>query len=131
MDFSIMFFMRNLDVILPPDVYLLSAFIRYLVFLSLRMCFQKVKFRTMEIQIHAICRKLKTLGISESSHEIQLYISAMRCVICYDLYNFKNVKNTHGGVLIFNSSGFLNCTNGTKSLNASQVISITLRFFLT
>ena len=24
----------------------------------------------------------------------------MRCAICYHLYNFKNVKNTHGGVLI-------------------------------
>ena len=23
----------------------------------------------------------------------------MRCTICYHLYNFKNVKNTHGGVL--------------------------------
>ena len=24
----------------------------------------------------------------------------MRCAICYYLYNFKKVKNTHGGVLI-------------------------------
>ena len=24
----------------------------------------------------------------------------MRCAICYNLYNFKNVKNTHGGVLV-------------------------------
>ena len=23
----------------------------------------------------------------------------MRCAICYLLYNFKNVKNNHGGVL--------------------------------
>ena len=24
----------------------------------------------------------------------------MRCAIWYDLYNFKNVKNSHGGVLL-------------------------------
>ena len=24
----------------------------------------------------------------------------MFCAICYHLYNFKNVKNTHGGVLL-------------------------------
>ena len=27
-------------------------------------------------------------------------INVMRCAICYHLYNLKNVKNTHGGVLI-------------------------------
>ena len=27
-------------------------------------------------------------------------IYVMRCVIWYHLYNLKNVKNTHGGVLI-------------------------------
>ena len=27
-----------------------------------------------------------------------LYV--MRCAICYHLYNFKNVRNTHGGVLL-------------------------------
>ena len=54
------------------------------------------------------------------------------------MYNFKNVKNTHGGVVILVKlqakacnftkintlpsifSRFLNCTNGTKSRNASQ-----------
>ena len=56
----------------------------------------------------------------------------MRCAIWYHLYNFKNLKNTHGGVLIsvkllaeacnftkINTPPlvflrFLNCTNGTK-----------------
>ena len=56
----------------------------------------------------------------------------MFCAIQYQLYNFKNVKNTHGGVLLsvklqaveetllhrcFSNS--LNCTNGTKSRIAS------------
>ena len=57
------------------------------------------------------------------------------CTIWYHLYNLKNVKNTHGGVLILDkpatllkltlldgcSSRFLNCTNSTKSRNASQL----------
>ena len=57
------------------------------------------------------------------------------CAIWYHLYNFKNVKNTHGGVLILVKlqallrltllhgcfSRFLNCTNGTKLCNASQL----------
>ena len=30
----------------------------------------------------------------------QKWISVMRCAIWYHLYNLKNVKNTHGGVLI-------------------------------
>ena len=62
----------------------------------------------------------------------------MRCAIWYHLYNLKNVKNTHGGVLLLVKlqalatllkvtllhgcfSCFLNCTNGTKSLNPSQM----------
>ena len=54
----------------------------------------------------------------------QLFV--MRCAIWYHLYNIKNLKNTHGGVLLlgnFTKSNtppwvfftFLNCTNGTKS----------------
>ena len=52
------------------------------------------------------------------------------CAIWYYLYNLKNVKNTHGGVLILVKlqavkltllhgciSRFLNCRNGTKSRN--------------
>ena len=51
----------------------------------------------------------------------------MCCAIWYHLYNLKNVKNTHGGVLLLVKlkvtlicgcfSRFLNCTNGTKSRN--------------
>ena len=63
----------------------------------------------------------------------------MRCVILYHLYNLKNLKNTHGGVLLlvklqakscdFSKSStppwvlprFLNCTNGTKSRKAFHI----------
>ena len=63
----------------------------------------------------------------------------MRCAIWYHLYYLRDVKNTHGGVLLlvnlkaeacnFTKSNtppwvvftfFLNCTNGTKSPNATQ-----------
>ena len=59
--------------------------------------------------------------------------NVMRCTIWYHLYNFKKVKDTHGGVLLeaeacnftksntpplFFFSRFLNCTNGTKSRDA-------------
>ena len=50
----------------------------------------------------------------------------VRCTIWYHLYNLKNVKNTHGGVLLLIKlqavSRFLNCTNGTKSRNASHSV---------
>ena len=51
----------------------------------------------------------------------------MLCAIWYHLYNFKNVKNTHGGkpaILLKLTflhgcfSCFLNCANGTKSSKA-------------
>ena len=34
----------------------------------------------------------------------------MRCAIRYHLYNFKNVKNTHGGVFILVKSNLLKLT---------------------
>ena len=37
----------------------------------------------------------------------------MRCAIWYDLYNLKNVKNTHGGVLLLVK--LLKACNFTKS----------------
>ena len=55
-------------------------------------------------------------------HEI-----VVRCVIWYHLYNLKNLKSTHGGVLILITllhgyfSRFLNCTNATKSCSASHI----------
>ena len=71
MNFIIMSFMRNLDVVLPPDVYFLSAFVQYLVFLSLRIYFQKVRSsERLTFKRHATFRKLRSLGISESSHEM-------------------------------------------------------------
>ena len=61
----------------------------------------------------------------------------MRCAICYRSYNLKNVKNTHGRMLILVKlqakalnltllhgcfSRFLNCANGIKSRNVSNII---------
>ena len=53
----------------------------------------------------------------------------MFCAIWYHWYNFKNVKKTQGGVLLLVKlllqgclSRFLNCANGTKLSNASQMI---------
>ena len=46
------------------------------------------------------------------------------CAIWYHLYNLKSVENTHGGVLVTLHACFsrsLNCTNGTKSRNASHI----------
>ena len=59
-------------------------------------------------------------------------LSVMLCAIWYHLYNLKNVKNTHGGVLLLVNftksntppwvfSGFLNCKNGNKSRKASEI----------
>ena len=58
----------------------------------------------------------------------RLYV--VRCAIWYHLYYSKNVKNTHGGVLILVLkltlfygcfSLYLNCTNGTKSRKTSHI----------
>ena len=65
----------------------------------------------------------------------------MRCAIWYHLYNFKNVKNAHGGMLLLvklqasatllkltllhvHFSCFLNETNGTKSCNESHITKV-------
>ena len=58
----------------------------------------------------------------------QNVLNAMFCTIWYDLYNFKNVKNTHGWVILGKVTSntppwvFLNCTSGTKSHNAPQMV---------
>ena len=46
----------------------------------------------------------------------------MRCAIWYHLYNLKNMKNTHRGVLrLVKLQALLNCTNGTKSRKAFHI----------
>ena len=60
----------------------------------------------------------------------------MNCAIWHHSYNFKNVKNIHRGVLLLALkvtllngcfSRFLNCTNDTKSRNASHIITMFLK----
>ena len=60
-------------------------------------------------------------------------VYVMRCAIWNNLYNLKNVKNIHGGVLLLVAtllkvtllhgcfSRFLNCTDGTKSRKTSHI----------
>ena len=71
------------------------------------------------------------------------YVFLVRCPIWYHLYDLKNLKNTHGEVLLLVKlqaevlilenllkvtllrgclSRFLNCTNGTKSRNAPYML---------
>ena len=71
-----------------------------------------------------------------------LGVYVVHWTIWYHLYNLKNMKNTHGGVLILVKllvknthagvlilllhgcfSGFLNCANGTKSCNIYSCLS--------
>ena len=63
------------------------------------------------------------------------FLIVMPCTSRYHMYNFKNVKNTHGGVLLLVKlqallkvallhrcfPRFLNCANGTKSRKVSQM----------
>ena len=64
----------------------------------------------------------------------------MRCTIWYHLHSLKNMKNTHGGILLLVKLQaepatllkvillhgcflrFLNCTNGNKSRNTSRMV---------
>ena len=72
-------------------------------------------------------------AIETFCESVRVYV--VRWAIWYHLYNLKNVKNTHGGLLILVKlqatllklrllygcfSRFLNYTNGTKSRNASH-----------
>ena len=79
------------------------------------------------------------IWIEQNLTDSQRLKNVMLCGICYHLYNLKNVKNTHGGVLflvklqasVYNFtrslsppwvfSRYLNCANGTKSRKASQI----------
>ena len=55
----------------------------------------------------------------------------MLCRVWYHFHNLKNMKNTHGGVLLLAKNNlppwvffscFLNCTNGTKSCRVPKFI---------
>ena len=69
-----------------------------------------------------------------TTDDISLYY-VMRCAICHHLHNLKNIKNTHGRLILLQPetllkvtllhgsfSRFLNCTNGTKLRKASHVV---------
>ena len=62
-------------------------------------------------------------GLSQVFSALFMYNSfVVRCAIWYHCYNFKNVKNTHGGVfLLVKLLVEANSKNGTKSRKASQM----------
>ena len=73
-------------------------------------------------------------SVKGDSQSKKIALSVLLCAIWYHLYNFKNVKNIHGEVLILVLkvtlvlgcfSYFLNCTNGTKSRNALHIYDLT------
>ena len=78
---------------------------------------------------------LKLCANDEIEIEIQSKCDALR--IWYHLWNFKNVKNTGGGVLLTKSNAhakafftFLNCTNGIKSRKGFHINMWNTRFFI-
>ena len=87
------------------------------------------------IVVVSIMDQFKSLKRSFSALKYELNHSRgyeMLCAICYHFYNLKNVKSTHGvagfTVTGFSSntlpwvfSRFLNCANGIKLRNASQM----------
>ena len=77
--------------------------------------------------------------MNELGKTLDIYLNkyVMRCAMWYHLYNLKNVKSTHGGVLLLVKfqafkvkllhgcfSRFSDCTNGTKSRKASHILLI-------
>ena len=88
-------------------------------------------YKTTQVQVSSIWTFVKYV------YNASIYV--MLWAMWYHLYNFKNVKNTHGGVLLlvelqalacnFTKSnillgrflGFLYCTNGTKSRNTPHL----------
>ena len=74
------------------------------------------------MNINTNCKTRCKVNVSANPYE-------MLCVIWYHLYNLKNLRDTHGEVLLLVKaslihgcfSRFLNCTNGTKSHNASHI----------
>ena len=56
----------------------------------------------VEVTNHKEEKKVKTCRnpCYAKSSPSTLVLILLRCSICYHLYNLKNVKNTHGGVLI-------------------------------
>ena len=74
------------------------------------------------------CQKQNFIKSFYSVLNFGCFLYVMRCVIWYHLFNLKNLKNTHGGVLLFVVtllhgcfSRFLNCTDHTKSRKTSHM----------
>ena len=93
---------------------------------------------------HLFCIQSHLIYIQSTYIHQSHLICVTFCAIWYHLYNFKNVKNTHGGVLLLVKlqecfitllqvthlhGCFLNCTNSTKSRKTSHVFSLIVYIF--
>ena len=76
----------------------------------------------MDLSFPKLGNKIYVHRLKYWSRIAPLYV--MRCAIWYYLYNLKNMKNTHGRVLLLAHVfwRFLNFTNGTKSRNVSHIL---------
>ena len=95
-------------------------------------CYWDIKF--FKILNHSINIKICDVMVSiENSFKSIFWIVnqwwnlanqyVVRCAIWCHLYNLKTMKNTHKLTLLHGCfSRFLNCTNGTKSHNASHIV---------
>ena len=114
-----------------PHFLLLLRNLWFLIYFQIWWCWIVAMYKTTQVQVSSIWTFVKY------DHNASIYV--MLWAIWYHLYNLKNVKNTHGGVLLlvelqalasnFTKSnillgrflGFLYCTNGTKSRNTPHV----------
>ena len=88
--------------------------------------FQRRKqVKTWATSIHKLKNSLNLINDGVSVARQKLFLYVMCCAIWYYLYNLKNVKNTHGGVLISVKLQVLAC-NFTKVNNPPWVF---LTFF--
>ena len=53
----------------------------------------------MIITLHNIIRAIK-YKTEVPTYCLQSFVTVMRCMVWHHLYNLKNVKDTHGGVLL-------------------------------
>ena len=103
-------------------------------YLQPTLCFRTIKQILNFSSFKYLCVRL----FLRANHVCLYQLCLMFCSIWYHLYNVKNVKSTHRGVLLLVKvtllrgcfSRFLNCTNGTKSRNASHMRNVITTFLL-
>ena len=131
---------RNFDLLQILVLY--SFFLSNIINLwghSSKKCMKKflvIWFMMILAWVHTLSQLTYIRRVSDSCHKVinacvrQIAYAPDDGVLAWTLalFNLKNVKNTHGGVLLLKItllhgcfSRFLNCTNGTSSRNASDI----------